>query len=155
MADIFHIHSKFNTKLKCYRHLEKVRWDGEPECPHCESTRVKRRRTRKHFFHCNSCNKDFTVLYGTIFEDSKLELPKWFMLIQMMLNARKGISAMELKRQLGLTYKTAWYSAMRVRCAMIDETPLLEGIVEADEAYIGNSISVGTREEISIYFRKT
>lgn len=137
MPDIFYIQSKFNTKTKCYRHLEKTRWEGEPKCPHCDSTRVKRRRTRKTFFHCNSCNKDFTVLFGSIFEDSKLPLPKWFMLITMMLNARKGISAMELKRQLGVTYKTAWYSAMRVRCAMIDETPLLEGIIEVDEAYIG------------------
>ncbi len=76
-------------------------------------------------------------MYGTIFESSKLPLQKWFMLIALMLNARKGVSSMELHRHLGVTYKTAWYSAMRVRCAMIDETILLEGIVEMDEAYIG------------------
>jgi len=64
-------------------------------------------------------------------------MPKWFMMIALMLNARKGISSMELHRHLRVTYKTAWYSAMRVRCAMIDEIDLLEGILEMDEAYIG------------------
>ncbi|HTB99574.1 MAG TPA: IS1595 family transposase [Ferruginibacter sp.] len=137
MASVFSINSKFNTKSKCYKHLEKVKWNNTPICPHCDSDRITKRKTRKFYYHCNSCNKDFTVLYGTIFEDSKLPLPKWFMLVSMMLNARKGISAKEISRHLGVTYKTAWYSAMRVRCAMIDEAPLLEGIIEVDEVYIG------------------
>lgn len=137
MASLFEIHKKFNTKNKCYRHLERVRWGRKPICPHCDNTNTTPRIHRKFYYHCNSCNKDFTVLYGTIMEDSKLPLPKWFMLIGMMLNARKGISSKELSRQLGVTYKTAWYSAMRVRCAMIDEAPMLEGIIEMDEVYIG------------------
>lgn len=74
---------------------------------------------------------------GTIFEASKLPLPKWFMLVGLMLNAKKGISAMEIQRHLGTTYKSAWYSAMRIRCAMIDQIDMLEGILEWDEAYIG------------------
>jgi transposase-like protein/IS1 family transposase len=117
--------------------LEKLRWAGNPVCPHCESDKVYERETRKHFFHCNNCNNDFTVLFGTIFEGTKMPLPKWFLLVGMMLNARKGISAMEISRHLGVTYKTAWYSAMRVRCAMIDQVDMLEGILEMDEAYLG------------------
>ena len=115
-----------------------MRWGKKPVCPHCGGTQVTK-RTRKFFFRCRNkaCKKDFTVLFGTIFEASKLELPKWFTLIGMMLNARKGMSAMQIQRNLGCTYKTAWYSAMRVRCAMIDEISMLEGIVEMDEAYIG------------------
>jgi len=135
--NLFSIQKNFNTKTKCIRHLEQVRWDGEPVCPHCENRQVYPRSGRKFYYHCNNCNRDFTVLYGTIFEGTKLSLPKWFMLIGMMLNARKGISAMEIHRHLGVTYKTAWYSAMRVRCAMVDQADMLEGIVEMDEAYIG------------------
>lgn len=135
--NLLQIHKQYNTKAKCVRHLEKVRWNGHPVCPHCESDRITQRSNRKGYYHCNNCNKDFTVLMGTIFEASKLKLPKWFMLIGMMLNARKGMSAMQISRNLGVTYKTAWYSAMRVRCAMIDQVDMLEGILEMDEAYLG------------------
>lgn len=144
--NIFELHQKFNTQGKCIRHLEKLRWGGKPICPHCESTGISPRKHRKFFYHCNKCNKDFTVLFGSIFEASKLKLPKWFMLVGMMLNARKGISAKEISRQLGLTYKTAWYSAMRVRCAMIDQVPLLEGILEMDEAYVGGKPRKGNKK---------
>lgn len=96
---------KFNTKNRCYKHLEKVRWGNKPICPHCQSDSITPRLARKHYYHCNGCNTDFTVLFGTIFEDSKLPLPKWFLLIAMMLNARKGISSKQLERQLGVTWK--------------------------------------------------
>lgn len=144
------LQEKYNTHLKCIRHLEKVRWGKKPYCPHCNkeniSVRGKRRKFKKKriarvyktpSYHCNSCNRDFTVLTGTIFEASKLPLSKWFAVIALMLNARKGISAMNIMRDLGITYKTAWFSAMRVRCAMLDQARMLEGIVEMDEAYIG------------------
>lgn len=129
--------NKYNTQDKCIEHLEKIRWAGEPWCPHCDSDSVKPRKRRKHYYHCNTCNKDFTVLFGTIFEGSKLPLPKWFQLISLMLNAKGGISSKQIQRTLGITYKSAWYSAMRVRCAMVDDFELLEGIVEMDEAYVG------------------
>jgi transposase-like protein len=152
--NLIELQNKYNTHDKCIAHLEEVRWHGEPQCPHCESTGVtarakmkksKRGRKRKHAekatktpkYHCNSCNKDFTVLYGTIFEGSKMPLQKWFMLISIMLNARKGVSAMNIMRDLGITYKSAWYSAMRVRCAMLDQADMLEGVVEMDESYFG------------------
>lgn len=148
------LQNKFNTHMKCIEHLEKVRWAGQPTCPHCDSEKFYKRELKKKsnrgrkrihpeqvrktpIYHCNSCNKDSTVLMGTIFEGSKMPLQKWFMLIAIMLNARKGISSMQVSRDLGITYKSAWYSAMRVRCAMLDQASMLEGIVEMDEAYIG------------------
>ncbi len=139
--NIIDLSNKFNTHLRCIRHLENVRWEGMPFCPHCESDSVTPRSKNEErntpMYHCNGCNKDFTVLMGTIFEGSKMPLQKWFMLIALMLNARKGISAMQVSRDLGITYKSAWYSAMRVRCAMLDQADMLEGIVEMDETYIG------------------
>lgn len=152
--NIFQLQKKYNTHLKCVKHLEQVRWSNTPICPHCESSSITLRNRRKKSktsrkrtksvvlgktpkYHCNSCNKDFTVMFGTVFEGSKMPLEKWFALIALMLNARKGISAMQIHRDLGITYKTAWYSAMRVRCAMLDQAQMLEGIVEMDESYFG------------------
>ncbi len=137
--DLFQIHKKFNTKARCYKHLEKVRWAGKPVCPRCASDSITPLKRRKFFYHCNKCNRDFTVLMGTIMEGSKLPLPKWFYLIGLMLHSRKGIAAMKLSSMMGVTYKTAWYSAMRVRCAMVEEAgqDLLEGILEMDEVYVG------------------
>ena len=148
--DLFQLQEKYNTHAKCVAHLQKVRWNNKPICPFCDATNITKRGTKRKFrkphtyriyktpsYHCNSCNRDFTVLSGTIFEASKLPLQKWFALIALMLNARKGISAMNLMRDLDITYKTAWFSAMRVRCAMLDQASMLEGIVEMDEMYVG------------------
>jgi len=127
---------KYNTEEKCFAQLEKVRYGEKPCCNFCGSHRLTK---RKHSikWHCNACNKDSTVLYGTIFEDSRMPLTKWFQLIFIMLNAKKGISSKQISRDIGVTYKTAWYSAMRVRCAMLDWGEQLEDIVEMDETYIG------------------
>ena len=127
---------KYNTNEKCIAHLEKVRWGDTPACLLCGSIKVSR-RTQGIRWHCNDCNRDYSVLYDTIFEHSRLALPKWFQLIALMLNAKKGISAMQISRDIGVTYKTGWYSAMRVRCAMLDWGEMLEGIVEMDESYVG------------------
>ena len=128
--------TKFNTREKCIAHIEQVRWNGKPCCPHCDSTAMSRRKKGINW-HCSSCNKDSSVLYGTVFENTRLALPKWFQLIFIMLNAKKGISAKQVSRDIGVTYKTAWYASMRVRCAMLDWGNQLEGIVEMDETYVG------------------
>lgn len=128
--------TKYNTQEKCIEQLEKIRWDNKPCCIHCNATNLTKRQNSIKW-HCNTCNKDSTVLYGTIFENSRLPLPKWFQLIFLMLNAKKGISAMQIHRDIGVTYKSAWYSAMRVRCAMLDWGEMLEGVVEMDESYVG------------------
>lgn len=152
--NLSYISEKFNTQAKCVAHLEKVKWNGTPVCPHCKSDRVtpralikKSTRGRKRIkpvqartvplYHCNACNKDFSVLTKTIFEGSHMPLPKWFLLIALMVNAKKGVSALQISRDLDVTYKTAWFSAMRVRCAMLDQAEMLEGVIEMDGAYIG------------------
>ncbi|HBF88045.1 MAG TPA: IS1595 family transposase [Bacteroidales bacterium] len=131
------IHKKFNTRNRCILYLETLKWNKKPVCPFCDSEKVYKRMLSIKY-HCNSCNKDFTVLHDTIFEESKLPLSKWFVIIGLMLNAKQGISAKEIQRNVGTTYKTAWYSAMRVRCAMIDHCNIeLENVVEMDETYVG------------------
>lgn len=134
--NLFEIQKRFNTRKKCIDFLEKKKWGDIPVSPFTGKTNVTKRKG-SIYWHCNDTNKDFTVLNGTIFEASKLELPKWFMLIALMLNAKKGISSAQVSRQIGVTYKTAWYACMRVRCAMVDDGEMLEGIVEMDESYIG------------------
>lgn len=141
---------RFNTHLKCVEHLEAVRWGTQPECPYCGSTNIYVRGRKRKFkknrtahvyktprYFCNDCRRDFTVLTGTIFEASKLPLQKWFQIIALMLNNPNGVSAMNIHINVGITYKTAWYSAMRIRCAMLDQPDMLEGIVEMDETYMG------------------
>jgi transposase-like protein len=130
------LNKKFNTKKRCIKHLEKIRWGKNPICPHCESEYYYKRKATI-FWHCNTCNQDSTVLYGTVFENTRLSLPKWFQIIFIMLNSKMGISAMELARVCGISYKAAWYGAMRIRCAMLDWGQLLDGVIEMDETYIG------------------
>lgn len=135
---ITEIHKKYSTKLKCYEHLEKLRWGKTVICPKCDSKVITRIKNEVGRFHCNSCETTFSTITDTIFEYSGLELPKWYLIIGLMLNAKKGISAKEIMRDVGLTYKTAWYAAMRVRCAMIDfDNMELQGVTEMDETYLG------------------
>lgn len=134
--NIIEIYKKFPTQESCIEHLEKVRWAGKPTCPYCFSKQIARERSQQRW-HCNGCNTSFSVTVNTIFHDTKLPLQKWFLAISLILNAKKGISAKQLERDLDVTYKTAWYLAMRIRRSMIDDGQLLEGIVEMDETFVG------------------
>lgn len=125
-------------------HLETLHWPNGPVCPHCgETERVKRlagKSTRPGVVMCNPCRKPFTVTVGTIFEDSKIALNKWLLAFRLMAGSKKGISAHQLHRSLGITYKSAWFMAHRIREAMnIDEGPLggPDTVVEVDETYVG------------------
>lgn len=135
-VNLQHIHKSFDTQQKCIAYLEQLRWKGKPVSPFTGSEKVYKRKD-SIMWHCNDTNKDFSVLHGTIFEASKFPLPQWFILIALMLNAKKGISSMELMRNLGCAYATAWYCAMRVRCAMVESCLELQNIVEIDETYSG------------------
>ena len=134
---IKNINKKFSTQKKCVQYLEKIRWNKKVISPYTGGTNVTKRKNSLLLWRCNDTKKDFSVLQDTIFEHTRLPLTDWFMLIQLILNAKKGISASQLSRDLGISYKTAWYSAMRVRCGMIDNCIELENIVEMDEAYVG------------------
>lgn len=121
----------------CRAYLEELRWPNGVRCPRCESDSVSRIHDRKQF-DCNSCRYQFSVTAGTLFHDSHLPLRKWFLAIYLICESKKGISSKQLQRTLGGSYKTAWYLQHRIRDAMgDDEQPLLNGIVEVDETYIG------------------
>jgi transposase-like protein len=130
------LHRKFNTQEKCIDYLEKIRWGNTPACVRCGSTNVTKRESSMKW-HCNEENKDYSVMIGTIFENSRLELPKFFEIMFIMNNAKMGISAAEIARAVGVKYQTAWYCCHRIRCAMITNEIHLEGMVEFDEAYLG------------------
>lgn len=124
-------------------------WPNGPVCPHCGGTeriyKLEGKTTRPGLRKCGQCRKPFTVRMGTIFEDSHLPLGKWLLAIHLMCSSKKGISANQLKRELGINYKSAWFVCHRVREAMKQE-PLKSklgsggGIVEIDETWIGGKV---------------
>src|SRR5579859_6825734 len=142
-------YEKFATDEQCLAYIGKMRWpDGVVRCAACGSKEVKRvdrkadsKNRRKWFYLCveKSCHNQFTPTSGTIFHDTHLPLIVWFQAIALVLNAKKGISAKQLQRDLGIGgYKTAWYLNHRIREAMAEGAiPKLGGVVEIDETYIG------------------
>src|SRR5256712_2020731 len=128
----------FSTDEKCRELLERLRWPNGPECPRCHTQKVVRLVTSDKLLYCAECDYQFTVTSGTIFHDSHLALSKWFMVTLLLCEARKGISANQIKRTVGMSYKTAWYLCHRIRAAMKEaELPMLDGTVEMDETYVG------------------
>jgi transposase-like protein len=128
---------EFNSEDKCREYLEGLRWPDGVECPRCQSKEIARVKERDQFS-CNACQYQFSVTSHTIFHDSHLALWKWFLATYMMLEAKKGVSANQLKRTLAVSYKTAWYLCHRIRAALKDEADhALRGVVEVDETYIG------------------
>jgi len=135
LVDLF---ERFGSEDKCRLYLEKLRWPQGVTCVRCESKKISRIKKRNQY-HCDACNHIFSVKAGTIFHDSHLSLVKWFMAIFIISEAKKGISALQLKRTIQVTYKTAWYMCHRIREAVkdVDHCDLLTGIVECDETWIG------------------
>lgn len=134
------IFSRFPDQEACIEYLEKVRWAHEAFCPHCGSTSVARKSEGERVgrWNCHGCKASFNVLSGTIFEKTKLPLQKWFLAIGIVVNAKKSVSSCQLARDLDLNQKSAWYMQQRIRAAMLtNEGELLQGIVEADETYVG------------------
>ena len=128
----------FGSEDKCRSYLEALRWPNGVHCIRCGSAKISRIKTRDQF-DCDACSYQFSVRAGTIFHDSHLPLWKWFLAVYVMGESKKGISANQLKRMLGVSYKTAWYLCHRIRAAMFEtDAELLSGIVEADETYTGH-----------------
>lgn len=135
------INTMFSTDEKCRELLERLRWPEGVMCPRCKDSRVSRMKDYARF-ECVGCEYQFTVMSGTIFHDSHLSLPIWFLAVLLICEAKKGMSAMQLKRTLWGenkgSYKTAWYLCHRIRAAMATaEKGMLYGTVEMDETYIG------------------
>ena len=137
----------FTDEKAARKHLESLRWADGRFCPHCGETEktsyVRGKKHRPGLYYCNGCKSTFTVTVGTVFERSKIPLHKWMLGYHLMVSSKKGISAHQLHRMLGLTYKTAWFMAHRIRESMKDENPTPMGgsgiSVEADETFIGRT----------------
>lgn len=160
MTEKFNLtHPIFNDQDKARQHLEAQRWPNGPVCPHCGATSEHVRAIvgaranpsaknpegveRRGLYQCNACRQQFTVTVKTIFERSKIPLNKWLAATYLISSSKKGISAHQIHRTLGVTYKTAWFMLHRIREAMGEDNstsgPLGgEGkTIEADETYIG------------------
>lgn len=135
--NIMKIFRLFPTQEKCIEYLENKRWGNKVYCPYCKSINIHKSRERNRHF-CNNCQTSFSVTVNTIMHDSRLPLQKWFLAICLIANAKKGISSRQLARDLELPVKTAYSLSQRIRKAMLGEkSPLLKGIIEIDETYIG------------------
>ena len=130
---------RFPDDDACRAHLESVRWPDGPSCPSCGSIeRVTKVAGRAGFYRCLDCKKQFSVTVGTPMHGTHLGLRTWYIAMYLILASSKGISAVKLGEMLGLQYRTAWHLAHRVRAMLAAGERLpLEGIVEADESYIG------------------
>jgi transposase-like protein len=128
---------QFGSEEKCRSYLEALRWPDDVRCPRCLSGKISQ-IVKRHQFDCDACRYQFSVTAGTIFNDSHLPLWKWFLCVYLLCESKKGMSANQLKRILGVSYKTAWYLCHRVRAAMQESNPeKLGGILEMDETVIG------------------
>lgn len=133
----------FNDDETARRHLEAIRWPDGPVCPHCGTGGTAYPRSKPGLYRCaaRECRKDFTATVGTLFERSHIPLSTWFKAVYLLCSSKKGISAHQLHRMLGITYKSAWFMAHRVREGMREGfTGPIGGqnrVVEADETYVG------------------
>jgi transposase-like protein len=116
--------------------MEHVRWPEGIRCPRCGGKTISRIKARRQF-DCDSCRYQFSVRVGSVLQDSKLPLWKWFLGVYLMIESKKGMSANQIMRTIGVSYKTAWYLCHRIRAAMTQDGQRLTGTVEADETYIG------------------
>ena len=135
---------RFIDAVAARKHLEAVHWPDGPVCRHCGSLKVTRLEGKKHrdgLIQCNDCREQFTVTVGTVFERSKVPLNKWLLCNHLLCASKKGMSAKQMERMLGVTYKTAWFMCHRIRKAMeVEANGPLGGpdkFVEADETFVG------------------
>lgn len=151
--NILEIFQSFQTQEQAVEHLEKVRWAGEPHCPYCGSSSVGRHASGDRNiarWQCRDCGRAFAVTVGTLFHGTHIPLRNWFLVLALMLNAKKSASAYQIARDLGMRRPTVWSMMHRVRTAMAadpDQARLLHGIVEADETYVGGKPRKGNNRD--------
>jgi transposase-like protein len=132
---LLHFLDHFKDEKTCLKYFESTRWGNNPICPHCEAQKPY---VTTRGYRCRECNKKFTAKIGTIYQNSKLPMRKWFIAMYLISSQKKGIDSVQLANHLGITQKTAWFVLHRLRILMKDRSPkLLSKIVEVDETHIG------------------
>lgn len=127
---------QFGTDEKCRKALEQLRWKDGAKCPRCNASATP--IANRFQYDCDECHYQFSVTAGTIFHDSHLSLWKWFITAALLCESKKGMSACQIQRTVGMSYKTAWYLCHRIRAAMVEtDKPLLDGKIEMDETNVG------------------
>lgn len=137
--DMMKLIETFPDEGHCRSVLEKLRWPSGIGCPRCGSLHIRHTVSRNQY-DCADCGYQFSVISGTIFHDTHLPLRKWIVAVYLMVESKKGMSANQIKRTIGVSYKTAWYLCHRIREAMTQaqaNAKPLSGIVEADETFVG------------------
>jgi len=131
--------NKFPTEKKVIDHFIAIRYGKEVACNHCGSLKVYQRHKYPKVFACNDCKNNFSIFKDTIFEKTSTDLRKWMYAIHLFLNGKKGISGLQLQREIGVTYKTAWRMLKQIRISMGNErdNKFNETVLEMDETYIG------------------
>lgn len=139
----------FPSDDACRDVLDKIRWPGGVTCPRCEGTHQRSTQSRNQF-DCGSCGYQFSVITGTMMQDTHLPLRKWMVATYLMVESKKGISANQMKRTLDVSYKTAWYLCHRIRAAVIlVNARKLLGTIEVDETFVGGhkeGVGSGSKE---------
>ncbi|OJV54143.1 MAG: hypothetical protein BGO31_12365 [Bacteroidetes bacterium 43-16] len=146
--DFLELMERFPTEEHVIQYFIKVRYNNKPTCNHCSSEKVSRRTDKSKVFRCNDCQNDFSIFKDTMFEDTYTDLRKWMYAIHLFLNAKKGISGLQLKREIKVTYKTAWRMLHKIRAAMSNKGAFDSNffpIVEIDETYIGGKPRKGAK----------
>ncbi|RKU14650.1 hypothetical protein C6501_07850 [Candidatus Poribacteria bacterium] len=155
--NLIEVMERFPDQESCIEHLERIRWRGTPVCPYCGSVSVAPKNEsqeedgvgRVGRWNCHDCKASFKVTHGTVFHGTKIQLQKWFLAIALIVNAKKSLSSHQLSRDLDMNQKSAWYLMTRIRAEMAKKTNalLLQGIIEADETYIGGKPRKANKKE--------
>jgi transposase-like protein len=164
--NLIDVSKTFGTEEACRAYLEAMRWPKGVRCLKCDGDKISRfvakgrervdaegvvvkRSPDRHLYQClnKECKYQFTVTDGTIFNDTHLPLNKWFLATALMCNAKKGVSAKQMERHLGVSYKTAWYLSHRIRLAMSTEGGIFSGQVEVDATYVGGKYDKRRKRE--------
>ena len=135
---LYEFNTMFPDEKAAVVFFENRRWKDSPYCPHCGSLKVVAIPSGKPMpYRCKDCRKHFSVRTGTILAESKIQLHKWLLAIYLLHTARKGVSSVQMSKELGITQKAAWFLNHRIREAMQHRGGLFSGVVEIDETYIG------------------
>jgi len=132
---VYEFFKLFPDSKTAIKYFEKIRWNNKPECPYCESKRISKRKIP--YYRCKTCLNDFTVCTASIFERSKVPMHKWLFTIYLLQTSSKGISSLQLSKEIKVTQKSAWFMLHRLRETCKEDLGTLSGVISIDETFFG------------------